>query len=180
MIDNKMPFYNFVNILIAGFVLVGAGAYLFWTDVKDAIESILLVNSIGVEAIASLAVIAIAYEIGYIVFRLGAIAIEPIIRLLDNRRTHDNFAAAQNKYPVLGVLSREYAYARTRIMLFFIIAILSVMKTQWLLLCVCLICVVIMIITLYSHNKKINNLVARFISEAPSDEPTQKPEGELL
>ena len=164
----KMPFYSFVNSLLAGLVFIGACMYMFWNDIQPFIKSIVSADSGGIEIIITISIVAIAYEVGYLIFRIGAIVIEPFFKEIDGRLPYPDFVVSCNKYPILADLSREYGYSRTRVILFAIIGVLSAFKAELLLSFICVVCILVFIITMKSHTKKINDIVRKNVAEESS------------
>ena len=165
-IETKMPFYNFVNIFLPGIAFIGICILLFFDNIKDQVTSITHLGSTGIEILISVACFAIAYEVGYILFRLGAIAVEPLLKKLFGWTQYDMFVAAKKAGAnSLDMLSREYGYARTQIILFLSLSVLMAVKSQWIILGVCLLCVVIFILTARGHIKKIAITVEKYTSD---------------
>ena len=76
--DIKIPFYHLVNVLLTGLVFIGGGAILL--PVKILRESFSECISIGLETSVVICFLAIAYELGLLINRVGSIVIEYCLR----------------------------------------------------------------------------------------------------
>ena len=150
----KAPFYNVVNILLPGLVFIGASVLIFLDDFIDIAERIIAIGSAGLEALLTIAVLAIAYQVGYIIFRLGAMFIEPLLKKMFGWTSYGEFVEVQ-KAGRLDMLSREYAYARTHIALFIALAVMAGIRAHWIPMILCLLCVALFALTARGHIKKI-------------------------
>lgn len=167
-LETRVPFYSIVNIFLPGLTLVGSLVLLFLDKVKDLASTLLDIGSAGLEVIVSIACFAIAYEVGYIVFRFGAIAIEPLLKMLFGWTPYDQFVAAQKAgAKSLSMLSREYAYARTHIALFFILAIATGISKQWCFFGISIACILLFSFTARGHMKKIATTTKKFTEVTP-------------
>jgi len=155
-VETKIPFYNVVNIFLPGLTFVGSVVLLFLDKVKEIVTTLSGVGSTGLEVLVSVSCFAIAYEVGYIIFRFGAIAVEPLLKRLFGWTPYEQFIAAQKAgAKSLDTLSREYAYARTQITLFLALAIATGISEHWGLLGVSIGCVLLFALTARGHIKKI-------------------------
>lgn len=164
--ESKIPFYNIVNILLTGLVFTGSCCFIFLIEMQEYIKSVIKIGSTGLETLLTIACFAIAYEVGYVIFRLGAVLIEPIAKRIFKFVPYTDFISAQKVYPKLEDLSREYGYARTRIALFSLISIVALIKLNWLLFGISIAFVLLFIVTLGTHTKKIRETVEKYLSEA--------------
>jgi hypothetical protein len=62
------------------------------------------------------------------------------------------------------MLSREYGYTRTQITLFILLSIITGLKTHWILLGVCVFCVVLFSLTAHEKKKKIITTVNKYLA----------------
>ena len=165
--ETKVPFYNAINIFLPGLALIGSAVLLFLDDVKSIAKTITDLGSAGLETLVTVSLFAVAYEIGYIIFRLGAIAIEPILKKMFGWADYKDFITAgktsEKAYKKLEMFSREYGYARTQIGLLTALSILTCVKMYWWLMVGCLICVVIFVLTARGHMKKIQDTVKQYL-----------------
>jgi len=165
--ETKVPFYNVVNILIPGLVFIGASAFLFLDKIKDLAINITTLGSTSLEVLLTVASFAIAYEVGYIIFRLGAAIIEPILKKMFGWREYSEFVAARKAgAESLDTLSREYGYARTHITLFVALVLIAAIRAQWMMMSICLIFVILFTLTARGHIKKIIATVDRYLPQA--------------
>ena len=167
----KIPLYNIVNIFLPGLVLIGSSVLLFLNDVKELVKMVTSLGSTGLEVLVTVFLFAAAYEVGYIIFRLGAAAIEPILKKMFG--WSDDFIAAgktsARAYEKLEMLSREYGYARTHITLCILLAILTGTREQWWLMGCCILCVALFVLTARGHMKKIQEAVSVYLNATNSE-----------
>ena len=165
--ETKVPFYNIVNIFLPGLVLVGSIVLLFLNEVKELTKLITGLGSAGLEVLVTVSLFAIAYEFGYIVFRLGSAIIEPLLKIMFGWANYNDFIAAgktsAKAYDKLEMISREYGYARTQITLFITLALLAGIRTQWWIMGICIACLVLFIVTARGHMKRIQKAVNQYL-----------------
>ena len=163
----KVPFYNIVNIFLPGLVLLGSSILLFFDEVKTLMLSITNFGSTGLEILVTVSLFAIAYEIGYIIFRLGSLAVEPLLKKMIEWTEYRDFIAAEKTskkaHDKLEMLSREYGYLRTQITLFIVLAVLTGVRTQWCFMVVCILCIVVFTLSTCGHMKKIQKIVKQYL-----------------
>lgn len=124
----KIPFYQVLNILLTGLVLASGTIISFPGPLQSFLH-----NSKSFwthsEVITTMAFIAISYEIGLIVNRLGSIVLEPAmvrLRLIPFNKNYKLYNDLKQRYPILEILSREYASSRTCVMLFTMLSAMHV------------------------------------------------------
>ena len=80
LMDNKIPFYNIVNMFLIGLIFVGCCIFIYFDTFVKVLNSYAIpeINFIT-EAIITISFLAIIYEIGYIINRIGSIVTEPIL-----------------------------------------------------------------------------------------------------
>ena len=165
--ETKVPFYHVVNILLPGLVFIGACLFLFIDEIQVLFRAVLSPDdSIGFEVLVTVSCLAIAYEAGYIIFRLGAVLLDSALRKLFGGRDYLLFVAAKKAGATsLDMLSREYAYARTHIVLFILLAIVMGVSKHWLLFLVCISCITLFTLTARGHTKKIAVTIDKYLTE---------------
>lgn len=165
--ETKVPFYNIVNIFLPGLVFIGSCIMMFVDEIKAIVDSITVLDNIGLEVLITVSCFAIAYEVGYIIFRLGAVFIERILKKVFGWAPYDRFVAAKKAgaEKSLDMLSREYGYARTQITLFILLSIITGLKTHWILLGICVLCVVLFSLTARGHIKKTITTVNKYLTQ---------------
>ena len=135
--DWKLPLYDILNMFMVGIIFMsGCGYLLFYGNVNivDA-DTLLKIGSCSAYQSIILSVsIALIYETGLIVNRLGSIVVEPLMKIseivskdFDVKR----FNELKSEFPILEILSREYALSRTNATIFFIFAIISIFRQNW-------------------------------------------------
>jgi hypothetical protein len=163
----KVPFYNIVNIFLPGLVLLGSCVMLFLDEVKAFVETVTNLGSTGLEVLVTVSLFAIAYEIGYIIFKLGSAAIEPILKKLFGWAEYSNFVAAEKTSEKASekheMLSREYGYARTQITLFIALAVLTGIREHWWIMGGCVACVVLFTLAARGQMKRTQTAVKQYL-----------------
>lgn len=74
--------------------------------------------------------LAISYEIGLIINRIGSVVLEPLfkkIHLIPFDNDYKKFNKVKKEYPIMETLSREYALSRTSIVLFLVLIAISIL-----------------------------------------------------
>jgi len=125
---NKIPFYNIVNMLLTGLILSGIIIVFYYPKIISEIH-IDNVSTIFVY-ISTFVFFAIIYEIGLIINRFGSLLedIFKYFRLISFNDDYKRFNEIKQEFPILEVLSREYALSRTSMTLFLVISILTIIK----------------------------------------------------
>lgn len=130
----KIPLYNVLNMLLTGFVFMGGYGLIFPERVFQLLEDgIIQKLSNGPEVIFVACVFATAYEIGMIINRVGSVLIEWVMKrssLIPFDNDYFKFNECRKNYPIMEVLSREYALSRTSGTLFLILSIVSFASCQ--------------------------------------------------
>ena len=166
--ETKVPFYNIVNVFLPGLILIGSCMMLFLDDTKELVGRVTILDSTGFEVLITASCFAIAYEVGYVIFRLGAVAIEPALKKMFGWADYKDFIAAgkanENAHDKLEMLSREYGYARTQITLFLALVALTGTCGKWWLMTVCLLCVALFTLTARGHIKKIQIVMKQYLA----------------
>ena len=135
----KVPFYEFLNMLLTGIVFVVGFVVIcpefLLTFLSSEMAQYFSTKS---EILIAAGIFAITYEIGLLINRLGSVFLEPMIKKVKWIEFNDDYVLFNEKkkiHPILTTLSREYASSRTRIVLYFLLDILSFMNLRyWLIL----------------------------------------------
>jgi hypothetical protein len=176
----KVPFYNIVNIILPGLVLIGSGLLLFLNEAKDIATQISKLGSAGLEVLVTVSLFAIAYEVGYIIFRLGAVSVEPILKKMFSWADYNDFLKAgktsEKAHDKLEMLSREYGFARTQIMLFAILILLTIAKSIinkspiiLILTAICVGCGVLFTVTAGRQMKRTQKAVTQYLASGTAE-----------
>lgn len=167
----KVPFFNIVNIFLPGMMLIGSCVLLFLDEVKALVARVAGIGSAGLEVVITVSLFAIAYEAGYIIFRLGSLLIEPILKKLFGWAEYGDFIKAGKTggkaYDKLEMYSREYGFARTQIMLFIILTALTAIQAQWWLAAIGVVSIGLFVLTARGHMKRLRQAVSLYL--APSN-----------
>lgn len=161
----KLPIYNILNMLLTGFVFIGEVILLF----PALIVSILnmeLINFLMKESKTLLIcfVFAGCYEIGLIINRIGSITIEAVLRksnLIPFENEYKRFNDVKKEYPILEILSREYALSRTGMALFFILSIISIFSIYKFFFLINIVIAGVYFLSCRKHSQKIRDLMLR-------------------
>ncbi|MDR0696328.1 MAG: hypothetical protein LBF68_02115 [Christensenellaceae bacterium] len=171
--EAKVPFYNIVNIFLPGLVLIGSCVLLFLDEVKTLVDKVTNIGSAGLEVLITVSLFAIAYEVGYIMFRLGSAIVEPILKKTFGWADYNDFIKAgkssDKAHDKLETLSREYAFARTQVMLFIALAVLTGIRMQWWFMGICVAVAVLFVCTARGHMKRTQKAVTQYLT-APTTE----------
>jgi hypothetical protein len=169
----NIPFYNIVNIFLPGMVLLGSSVLLFLDKVKALVDKIADIGSAGLEVLVTISLFAIAYEVGYIIFRLGSALIEPILKKAFGWAEYSDFIKAsktsEKAYNKLEMLSREYGYARTQITLFIALAVLTGIRTQRWIMVSCIACVGFFVLTARGHMIRMQKAVRQYLTASNNE-----------
>ena len=132
--DIKISTYDFFNKFILGLVFVGVAILAFFDVNSPFFGTLQEIKENGiVVTILSVSALAIVYEVGIIINRFGSL-LEELLRkchwiYFDN--DYKKFNDKKKEYPILKVLSREYALSRNSIVLFFLISIVVFIRFAW-------------------------------------------------
>lgn len=164
--NTKIPLYNYLNMVLTGMIFIGCLFFVFIDDMNIEIYSELISNLSAVSETALLVILfAVVYEIGYVINRLGSIVVEPIFKktkFIEYNEDYSLFNDAKKEYPILSTLSREYAVSRTQVMLFLLVLVAAIIKTNIFFICTSLVCTFIFTFSVHKHSKKINELMSSF------------------
>jgi hypothetical protein len=160
----KLPFYNFLNMLLTGAVFFLEIATIFYVRFIEFMEMDLVKKLLELpDIIIIFCVLASAYEVGLITNRIGAILIEPIVKkfkLLAFNDNYKHFNDCKEKYPIMETLSREYALSRTSMTLFLILSILAISINHKAIALINFLICVVFFLSCKSHSKKIVELMS--------------------
>lgn len=117
-----VPFYNFINVLSVGVI------FLLGLVVIDSDVLFLLIRSREFylfksfpEVVFVLVLLCLLYEVGYVINRIGSVLLENIlikVHFIKFVGGYEKYNKAKKEYPIMEILSREYAASRTRVVLF--------------------------------------------------------------
>lgn len=153
--ENKIPFYNIVNIFFIGLIFFIVFIFLYYSKLTNLMnlypEFIELCSKFMI--LIYLVFIGIIYEIGLIINRISSIATEPFLKKTKIIKFMDDYAKFNNckrDNPFLYTLSREYAFSRVSFTLWVFLTIMFLVTCHWLL---CLFSVIVSFIFLLSCRK---------------------------
>jgi len=159
----KIPLYNILNMFLTGLVFIG-GILIIFPEYALTVLNNEVIKSLGTgpEIVITVSVFATAYEIGLIINRAGSVFVEKPLKLLKLIPFNDNYTLFNNRkkqYPIMSVLSREYALSRTGITLFFILFVLAFVAHKWPIVIACAAITFIYYLSCRKHSAKIMELM---------------------
>ena len=159
----KVPFYNIVNMLLTGFVFLGGLIFVFPEKAIQLLNGEFYANlKTGPEIIFVICYLAVAYEIGLVINRVGSVVIEPVLKKIKLIPFNDDYVLFNEKkkeYPIMSTLSREFALSRTSIALFLALAITAAFNKVCPLFVVCIIISFVFYLSCKKHASKIVKLM---------------------
>ena len=164
----KVPFYHVVNMFLTGLVLLG-GCIILFPDIASSVldNSIITRTSAVPEIVGIICIIAIAYEVGLIVNRIGSIFIEPVLKktkMIPFDIDYVKYNKAKKRFPFMETLSREYGLSRTGTALFLVLTVMALFSSSKVL---AIPLIVIAIINIVSCRKHASKIVA--LMDAPAE-----------
>lgn len=123
----KISTYDFFNKFILGLVFIGVVIISYITDINTQLKQVGEINdNTIVVTIFSFASLAVVYETGIIINRLGSLLEEALkfCKLIPFNNDYKRFNDKKKEYPIMSTLSREYASSRNSIVLFALISII--------------------------------------------------------
>lgn len=161
----KLPLYDLLNRFLIGLVFIGC---VFAINIscfkpyisKDYFETL----SVGPEIIITICIFAISYEVGFIINRIGSIALEPFLKkthLISFNNDYKLFNKAKVKYPIMETLSREYALSRTSTTLFLLLTIIALVGEKKILSVIFVLFAIIFCLSCRKFAKKIVELMEK-------------------
>lgn len=155
----KLPLYNLLNMFLTGLVFLGGCVLLFWENIVNYLNND-IIKSVGTwpEFVITVLIFAVAYEIGLIINRIGSVMVETMLKKIKFIRFNDDYELFNKKkkqYPILEILSQEYALSRTGIALFFLLTILALFSNVKILSIPLFIIFVVFLFSCRKHASKI-------------------------
>lgn len=120
------------------------------------------IDGLGFETLVTVCIFALIYEIGFIINRIGSVIIENILlslKLIPFDNDYKKFNERKKEYPIMEILSREYALSRNSFTLFLLLAIISLIKFNWVLFGLFLAISVLFFFSIRKHSLKIVKLM---------------------
>lgn len=163
MMEIKGPIYNILNFLLTGLVFVGCGLLMYPDYAGNFILSEYYDKITAMsETLLLLCIVAIAYEIGFVLNRAGSVFIEPVFKKLKIIPFNDDYKLYNDmskEYPIMKVLSREYALSRTSSLLFALLFISSLFSGKKIYMMIFALCTVMFVLSCRKHATKIVTLM---------------------
>lgn len=160
----KLSLYEYLNFVLIGLIFTSCCVLVFRYDelVKTVFKGIQFF-SLGIEVVITFALFGLIYEIGFIINRIGSIIIEPIFKkfkIINFNNDYKLFNERKREYPIMEVLSREFALARTQVSMFFILVVISLFNKQFIIAIVFFLFVILFTLSMRKHSKKIVDLMS--------------------
>ena len=167
----KIPFYNILNMLLTGLVFIAAFLFIL-PDCQmsgEVVEFGKLIISLP-DVISTVLFFAVAYEIGLVINRVGSVALERALKgmkCIPADMDYVLFNKTKEKYPIMNVLSREYALSRTGMVLFFVLLVMALCAAKFVEALIFAAIVVVFFFSCKKHSDKISELI---LSELTTDD----------
>lgn len=171
MMEVKIPFYNILNMFLTGLVFIAAFLFVLpdCRMSKEIVEFGKLIISLP-EVISTVLFFAVAYEIGLVFNRMGSVILEkPLkgMKCIPMETNYVLFNKTKEKYPIMNVLSREYALSRTGMVLFFSLLVMALCAAKWVEAVAFAAVIVVFFFSCKKHSDKISELI---LSELEKDD----------
>lgn len=130
----KTSTYDFFNKFILGLVFSGVVILAYRNNLNTVFDAFKEIKeSTIIITVFSTSALAVVYEVGIIINRLGSILEELLkkIHFIPFNDDYKRFNEKKKEYPIMNVLSREYALSRNSIVLFLLISILAFIRWNW-------------------------------------------------
>ena len=167
----KIPFYNILNMLLTGLVFIAAFLFIL-PDCQmsgEVVEFGNLIISLP-DVISTGLFFAVPYEIGLVIDRVGSVALERALKgmkCIPADMDYVLFNKTKEKYPIMNVLSREYALSRTGMVLFFGLLVMALCAAKFVEALIFAAIVVVFFFSCKKHSDKISELI---LSELTTDD----------
>lgn len=161
--ETKVPFYNVLNMLLIGLILIVCVCIAFPDLAINLIANDVVVGlRAGGNVILTTLVFAVAYEVGYLINRLGSVVLEELLKktkLIPYNDDYRKYNEVKKEYPTMDILSREYASSRTNIMLFLIIMLVEAFAKKFIFALIAFACATLFFFSCRKHAKRITSLM---------------------
>lgn len=156
----KISTYDFFNKFLLGLVFIGVIMFSYIDKCTWISDLGVLKDNAIVVTIFSFSALAIVYETGIIINRLGSILEEflKFAHLIPFNNDYKKFNEKKKEFPIMNVLSREYASSRNSVILFLLISIIVFIRFCWYGL-IPLTIMLLFYFSCYKYAKKICNLM---------------------
>lgn len=159
----QIPEYKFLNMMLTGGACVFFGILTFGIDFIN-LSKLIPMPFFAENSVAFYTLVCIViYEIGLIINRIGSLLIENIligIKVMPHS-DYRRFNEAKSQFPILDVLSREYAASRTQLTLFLILSILSFIAKECMFLIIYALLSLLFFCSMIKFSIKINQLAGK-------------------
>ena len=156
--ENKIPFYNILNMLLIGIVF---STLLCFADLSKITIFSNYLSLIKTDYLIIIVFIALMYEVGLVINRLSSVVLEPFLKFfkLIYWTDYRKYVKAQREDNFLVVLSREYALSRNSTALFFILTMIGLVCWNLTYSLEMLLLTILFLMSTRKHSKKIHDRV---------------------
>ena len=159
---DKIPFYNIVNMFFVGSVFTFLVAMLFHSQLETIdLSSPVFTFAKDWAAIISAIILIVMYEVGFILNRASSVIIAPILtktRIWPKYQYDKDVSEISKDNPKFQSMITDLVLMRTHILLYLIVAVISLFSPYKWFAIFCVACVVIFIFGGRTHNAKINKI----------------------
>lgn len=159
---DKIPFYNVVNMFFVGSVFTFIVVVLFHDQFKRIdISAPIFTFLKDWDVVVSAVLLIVMYELGFILNRASSIIIEPILTKTNiwPKYPYDKdvseISESNSKFQSM---ITELVLMRTHILLYFVVAVLSLFSAYKWFAAICIILIALFIFAGRKHNSKVNKI----------------------
>ena len=158
----KIPFYNIVNMFFVGSVFSFIVIVLFHNQFKAIdLSAPIFALMKDWKVVISAVLLIVMYEVGFVLNRASSVIVEPILTKTKiwTKYQYDKDVSeiSESNYKFQAMIT-ELVLMRTHILLYLIVAVLSVFSTYKWFAIVCLVLVMLFVLAGKKHNTKINTI----------------------
>ncbi len=161
----NVPFYNVLNMLLTGLVFLGACVLMFPNLIDVVLQNPYMDNlSAGPEIVVTICFLAVAYETGLFINRLGSVVVETCLRkftLIPFTQDYVELNRQRKEFPIIETLSREYVVSRTRIALCLALFLMAFIAKHWIIGASTVCGIILYYCSAYKHSYRIVELVEK-------------------
>lgn len=159
---DKIPFYNIINMFFVGAVFTFLIFILFINQIKqDVLTSPVLDFLSKWSVVVSALLIIIMYEIGFILNRASSILLTPLFaktKIWPRDKYDIDISEISEKNKKFQSLITDLVFTRTHILLYLIVAVVSLFSTYKWAAIICAVIILILIIAGRRNNAYINRI----------------------
>ena len=162
----EIPFYHILNDFLVGLIFIIGYSCIFPKAIIEMMRNEAFISLVGdTKSIYLISFLAIAYEVGLIINRIGSVFLEKLLKRIKFIYFNDNykkFNICKKEFPILGDISREYALSRTSIILFMVLTVLALVSGAYVLSTVLFMVTIIFLFSVRKYSKKIIDIMDKY------------------